>query len=176
VCRTDGVRSLADPVDGRMDDHTHDPTVAPPLAGEPTGWNPETGHWDHGTLRMATLYGVRFFNAGEFHASHDCFEDEWYNYGSGSTESAFLHGMVQVAAGAYKHVDFDNDDGMRSLFRTALQYLHGVPDDFYGLDLADVRSTLRAAHDEPAVLDGWQLRIGGEAPVATESDRQYLVD
>jgi len=159
-----------------MDDHTHDPTVAPPLAGEPTGWNPETGHWDHGTLRMATLYGVRFFNAGEFHASHDCFEDEWYNYGSGTTESAFLHGMVQVAAGAYKHVDFENDDGMRSLFSTALQYLHGVPDDFYGLDLADVRSTLRAAHDGPTVIDGWQLRIGGETPVATASDRQYLVD
>jgi len=35
--------------------------------------------------------------------------------------------MVQVAAGAYKHYDFVDDDGMRSLFRTALQYFQGCP-------------------------------------------------
>jgi len=34
--------------------------------------------------------------------------------------------MVQVAAGAYKHYDFVDDDGMRSLFRTALQYFQGA--------------------------------------------------
>lgn len=156
-----------------MDDHTHDPTVAPPLDGEPTGWNPETGYWDHGTLRLAVLYGVRFYNAGDYHASHDCFEDEWYNYGNGTTESAFLHGMVQVAAGAYKHVDFENDDGMRSLFRTALQYLHGVPRDFYGVDLLDVRTRLTNALEDPAAVDGWAITLDGAEPTARNVDYEY---
>jgi len=166
-----------------MDEHTRDPTVEPP-AGNPSGWNPEgagddvaaiggPGAWEHATLRRAVIHGVRLYNAGEFHESHDCFEDEWYNYGSGTTESAFAHGMVQVAAGAYKHFDFENDDGMRSLFRTALQYLQGVPNDYYGVDLLDVRTTLTNALNEPAVLDGWKIRLDGETPTAEPADFEY---
>ena len=174
-----------------MDEHTRDPGVAPPL-GNPTGWHAaeqrdgETdptegpadaalagGYWEHATLRRATEHGVRLFNAGEYHESHDCFEDEWYNYGRGSTESAFLHGMVQVAAGAYKHVDFENDDGMRSLFETALQYLHGIPDDFYGVDVAEIRGTLRAALDDPSTVDGWQIRLDDASPEAYPADYEY---
>ena len=178
-----------------MDEHTRDPGVAPPL-GNPTGWHAggdgadragdgdadadpaddvrlAGGHWEHATLRRATEHGVRLFNAGAYHESHDCFEDEWYNYGSGTTESAFLHGMVQVAAGAYKHVDFENDDGMRSLFETALQYLRGVPDDFYGVDVGEVRATLRAALDAPAALDGWKISLDDARPEAYPADYEY---
>jgi hypothetical protein len=60
-----------------MDDHTRDDTVGPPPAGEPTGWLPEENRWKHGTLRRATIHGVRLYNSGEFHESHDCFEDVW---------------------------------------------------------------------------------------------------
>ena len=160
-----------------MDDHTRDHTVAPPVSGDPTGWRAERGEsngWEHGTLRKAVVHGVRLYNSGAFHESHDCFEDEWFNYGSGSTESAFLHGMVQVAAGAYKHVDFENDSGMRSLFETALQYLHGVPDDYYGVDIADIRSTLRDALADPTALEGWRIELDGTAPEATEADFEYV--
>ena len=156
-----------------MDDHTRDLSVAPPL-GDPTGWRADERVWEHATLRRATEHGVRLFNAGDYHESHDCFEDEWYNYGGGSTESAFLHGMVQVAAGAYKHVDFDNDDGMRSLFETALQYLRGVPGDFYGVDVDDVRETLRRALEDPAVLDGWRIELDGQRATAYEADYEYV--
>ena len=156
-----------------MDDHTRDPSVAPPL-GNPTGWRFEERVWEHATLRKAVEHGVRLFNAGEYHESHDCFEDEWYNYGSGSTESAFLHGMVQVAAGAYKHVDFENDDGMRSLFETALQYLHGVPDDFYGVDVAEVRTRVRGALDDPLEIEGWQITLDDHRPTAYPVDYEYV--
>ncbi|MES3161621.1 MAG: DUF309 domain-containing protein [Halorubrum sp.] len=159
-----------------MDDHTRDTTVAPPLHGNPSGWRRERGEsngWEHGTLRRAVVNGVRLFNDGAYHESHDCFEDEWYNYGRGTTESAFLHGMVQVAAGAYKHVDFENDDGMRSLFETALQYLHGVPRDFYGVDVDDVRTTLADALDDPSVLDGWQITLDGGRPKARTEHYTY---
>ncbi|MGM0605663.1 MAG: DUF309 domain-containing protein [Halobacteriota archaeon] len=155
-----------------MDEHTHDPSVAPPL-GTPAGWLQNRREWEHATLRQATVHGVRLFNDGAYHESHDCFEDEWYNYGSGTIESAFLHGMVQVAAGAYKHVDFENDDGMRSLFETARQYLHGVPEDFYGVDVDSIRSTLRAARSDPAVIDGWKLTIDGHVVDAYPADYAY---
>jgi len=171
-----------------MDDHTRDDSVAPPAAGEPTGWLPAENRWKHGTLRRATVHGVRLYNAGEFHESHDCFESEWYNYGQGRPESKFLHGMVQVAAGAYKHFDFEdsetrsvsgsrtqsgNDDGMRSLFRTALQYFQGVPNDFYGVDLLDVRTVLTNALTDPTELHGWQIALDDERPEAREVDFAY---
>jgi len=157
-----------------MDEHTRDPTVGKP-AGNPTGWLAERGQWEHGTLRRAVIHGVALYNAGEFHESHDCFEAEWYNYGQGTTESAFLHGMVQVAAGAYKHFDFEDDDGMRSLFRTASQYLRDVPADYYGVDVVDVRTGLVTAREDPTVLDGWQITLDGECPEATEVDFEYAV-
>ena len=174
-----------------MDDHTRDPGVAPPL-GDPTGWHAVDdgsdrsdgaesaggaplagGYWEHATLRRATEHGVRLFNDGAYHESHDCFEDEWYNYGRGTVESAFLHGMVQVAAGAYKRVDFESDAGMRSLFETALQYLDGVPSDFYGVDVDDVRETLRAALDDPAAVDDWQIRLDDARTPAYPADYEY---
>lgn len=169
-----------------MDDHTRDPSVGPPR-GNPTGWHPAGtvagdgerdgvagGQWEHATLRRALDHGVRLYNAGEFHDSHDCFENEWYNYGSGNTESKFLHGMVQVAAGAHKQFDFEDEAGMRSLFRTALDYFVGVPNDFYGVDLLDVRTTLTNALDEPSTLDGWTIRLDGESPMARPVDREYV--
>ncbi|WP_313690815.1 DUF309 domain-containing protein [Halorarum halobium] len=156
-----------------MDEHTRDPSVAPPL-GNPSGWRADERVWEHATLRRATEHGVRLFNADEYHESHDCFEDEWYNYGSGSIESAFLHGMVQVAAGAYKHEDFGDDGGMRSLFTTALEYLRGVPADFYGVDVVDVRETLAASLEEPSELDGWRLTLDDETPDAYEADYAYV--
>jgi predicted metal-dependent hydrolase len=167
-----------------VDEHTRDPTVAPP-AGNPTGWDPDAERWEHATLRRAVIHGVRLFNAGAFHESHDCFEAEWYNYGRGKTESAFLHGMVQVAAGAYKHFDGEarsasdsrtqsgDDDGMRSLFETALQYLHGTPSDYYGVDVLDVRTTLTNALNDPAVVDGWQIELDGERSEAGPEDYEY---
>lgn len=56
-----------------MDDHTRDPSVAPP-SGNPAGWRAD-GQWEHATLRQAVVHGVRLYNSGEFHESHDCFED-----------------------------------------------------------------------------------------------------
>jgi predicted metal-dependent hydrolase len=155
-----------------MDDHTRDASVGPPARGDPAGWRAD-GQWEHATLRRATEHGVRLYNAGEFHESHDCFEAEWYNYGRGTTESKFLHGMVQVAAGAYKHFDFEDDGGMRSLFRTALQYFQGVPRDYYGVDVLDVRTVLTNALEDPTVLHGWQIELDGAHPTARTEDVTY---
>nr|WP_221625714.1 hypothetical protein [Halobellus ruber] len=55
-----------------MGDHTRDDTVGPPTAGEPAGWDPRraaSNGWEHGTLRRATVHGVRLYNAGDYHAA-----------------------------------------------------------------------------------------------------------
>ncbi|WP_306058457.1 DUF309 domain-containing protein [Natronococcus wangiae] len=162
-----------------MTEHTRDHTVAPPITGSPTGWNSDRGEsngWEHGTLRRAVVHGVRLFNDRAFHESHDCFEAEWYNYGRGTTESAFLHGMVQVAAGAYKRADFDDDGGMRSLFETALQYLQDVPSDYYGVDAVEVRATLENALEDPSRIDGWRIPLDGDRPTARPIDYEFAAD
>jgi len=92
---------------------------------------------------------------------------------AGTAESKFCHGMVQVAAGAYKHVDFENDDGMRSLFETALQYLRGVPSDYYGVDVLAVRAALTNALEEPAAIDDWRIRLDDERPTARAVEYEY---
>mgnify|MGYP002760753654 CR=1 FL=1 len=157
-----------------MDDHTRDETVEPPKSGDPTGWDRASERWEHATLRRATVHGVRLYNSKAFHESHDCFEAEWYNYGHGTAESAFLHGMVQVAAGAYKHFDFEDDGGMRSLFETALQYLRGTPSDFYGVDIPDVRTAITNAREDPTVLCEWKIELDGERPLAGPSEYEYV--
>ena len=155
-----------------MDDHTNAEGVEGPPEAVP-GWLAEDNRWEHATLRRATVHGVALFNDGAYHESHDCFEDEWYNYGRGTVESAFARGMVQVAAGAYKHFDFQDDDGMRSLFETALQYLRAPPADFYGVDTLDVRTTLTNALDDPTVLTGYQIALDGNYPEATPAIYEY---
>jgi hypothetical protein len=52
-------------------------------------------------------------------------------------------------------------------------YLRGVPDDFYGVDVDDVRATLRAALDDPAALDGWQISLDGARTEAYPADYEY---
>jgi predicted metal-dependent hydrolase len=155
-----------------MNEHTRDPNVDPP-AGDPPGWDAAAERWEHATLRRAVVHGVRLYNGGDYHAAHDCFEAEWYNYGQGTTQSAFCHGMVQVAAAAYKRVDFEDDAGMRSLCRTALTYLDDVPVGYYGVDIRDVRRALSTALEEPTALDDWDVRLDGEVPTTRAVDRAF---
>ncbi len=78
--------------------------------------------------------------------------------------------------GSYKHFDFENDDGMRSLFETAGQYLSDVPHDYYGVDVLDVRTTIANALDDPTALHGWRIELDGGRPEATEIDFEYARD
>ena len=157
-----------------MDDHTRDPTVQPPPAGQdPPGWMAAEGRWAHDTLRQATIHGVRLANAGEYHEAHDCFEDEWFNYGNGTMEKSFLQGMTQVAAGAYKYTGFDNSAGLRKLFDSAHGYLEGIPDQFYGVAVAALRDDIEAIRYNPQQVESLQIALDGRYPTAREEDLGY---
>ena len=154
-----------------MADHTQAADVGPPV-GDPIGWDPDGG-WTHPTLRRAVEHGVRLYNDRAYHPAHDCFEDEWFNYGQGRLESRFCHGMVQVAAGALKYAEAGDLAGMESLFGTASQYLRDVPRDFYGVDVLDVRTVLQNARTDPSVLDDWRITLDGSQPRADRADYAY---
>ncbi|MDZ7850487.1 MAG: DUF309 domain-containing protein [Halodesulfurarchaeum sp.] len=157
-----------------MDDHTRDPTVDPPPAGHnPPGWLPAEGRWEHDTLRRATIHGVRLVNAGEYHEAHDCFEDEWFNYGNGTMQKSFLQGMTQVAAGVYKYVDFDNEAGLRKLLDSAHGYLVGIPATYYGVDVASLREDITDIRHKPERAATLQIELDGAYPTADETDLEY---
>ncbi|MFB6255643.1 MAG: hypothetical protein ABEH58_02780 [Haloplanus sp.] len=61
---------------------------------------------------------------------------------------------------------------MRSLFRTALGYFGGVPDDFCGTNVDGVRPRLRGAPDDPTALHGWGVALDGGCTDATEAMRR----
>jgi predicted metal-dependent hydrolase len=157
-----------------MDEHTRDKSVEPPPTGQnPSGWLPTENRWEHDTLRQATIHGVRLTNAGDYHEAHDCFEDEWFNYGNGTLEKSFLQGMTQVAAGAYKYTGFDNTAGLRKLLDSAHGYLVGVPADFYGVDVAALRDDILAIRRDPSRADSLLIAIDGQYPSAREVDLGY---
>lgn len=157
-----------------MDEHTRDPSVSPPPVGQsPTGWLPDEGRWEHDTLRRATVHGVRLFNSGEYHEAHDCFEDEWFNYGHGTLEKEFLQGMVQVAAGVYKYTDHDSPAGLKRLLETGRGYLEGVPAEYYGVDVARLREDVEAVLEDPSTCVDVEIELDGEYPRADETDIAY---
>lgn len=86
--------------------------------------------------------GARLFNEGEFYEAHEVWEDEWRD--ADGVDREFLHGLIQTAA-VYVHLRRDNPEGVRSLARSALQYLDGVPSSYRGVDVDYVRGLNREA-------------------------------
>ena len=157
-----------------MDQHTRDPTISGPSTNEPpTGWNASEGRWEHATLRRAVIHGIRLYNSGKYHDAHDVFEDEWRNYGQGTREKAFLQGLVQLAAGAYKLDVEESEIGLIKLFRTARGYLSNVPLDYYGVNVAKVHDILECGIEYPASALGAQVELDERVPTARQTDLEY---
>jgi len=96
--------------------------------------------------------------------------------------------VVYVAVGAYKHFDFrdsearrasgsqtpsGDDERMRRLFDTALQHLHGVPRDYYDVDVLDSWTALSRALEDPTELHGWRITLDDDRPTARSEDFEY---
>ena len=90
--------------------------------------------------------GVELFNAGEWYAAHDLFEELWHE--TADPERRSLQGILQVAV-AQLHLQRGNRRGATILFGEALGRLKrpGTPD--LGLDLA---SLCRAAQQRLEAL------------------------
>ncbi len=51
--------------------------------------------------------------------------------------------------------------------------LPGRPNDYYGVDLLDVRTTVTNALSDPSALHGWQIRLDGEYPTCRPEDIEF---
>ena len=96
--------------------------------------------------------GVAIYNAGRFHAAHDAWEDHWLELDSGTADEQFLHGLIQFTAVVH-HASDENWSGAQGLAESASDYLDGLPADYRGVNLDDVRPFLARVADDPQPVD-----------------------
>ncbi|MCO8253557.1 DUF309 domain-containing protein [Haladaptatus sp. AB618] len=96
--------------------------------------------------------GLAIYNAGEFHAAHDAWEDYWLGLDSGTADERFLHGLIQFTAVVH-HTTDSNWTGIRGLAESAAAYLGDLPGEYRGVDVETVRSYLRAVRDDPEYVE-----------------------
>lgn len=109
--------------------------------------------------------GVAIYNAGEFHAAHDAWEEPWLDCDRGTDDEQLLHGLIQFTAAIY-HATRKNAEGATGLATSAREYLRDL-DDHRGVNVARARRYLARLAVEPGIVehaDPPLLTIDGEAP------------
>jgi len=98
---------------------------------------------------------VRLFNAGEWYACHDGFEELWHETQAPCRK--VLQGILQVAV-AHLHLERGNRRGATVLLGEGLGRLQGAGDACFGLDLCLLRQRSRdrllalQQHQDPELL------------------------
>jgi len=87
------------------------------------------------------IAGIDLYNAGEFHAAHDAWEERWMGE-VGPDEKLFLQAMIQSAV-AFHHLDIGRPGAARRMYQMAKEKFarleHRV---FMSLDLEDYQAQL----------------------------------
>src|SRR5215475_12193584 len=90
------------------------------------------------------IAGIDLYNAGEFHAAHDVWEERWMGE-VGPQEKLFLQAMIQSAV-AFHHLDIGRPGASRQMYQRAKEKFdrlgHKV---FMSLDLEDYQTQLDTA-------------------------------
>ena len=95
--------------------------------------------------------GIAVFDAGRYHAAHDAWEEYWLDLDAGRDER-FLHGLIQFTAIVH-HATGGNWSGAQGLAGSAGEYLAGLPPDYRGVNLDEVRPFLAAVAADPRAPD-----------------------
>ena len=90
------------------------------------------------------IAGIDLYNAGEFHAAHDAWEERWMGE-VGPKEKLFLQAMIQSAV-AFHHLDIGRPGAARQMYLRAKRKFEqlGVR-VFMSLDLEDYQAQLDTA-------------------------------
>src|SRR5215212_9716560 len=90
------------------------------------------------------IAGIDLYNAGEFHAAHDAWEDRWMGE-VGPQEKLFLQAMIQSAV-AFHHLEIGRPGAARRMYQMAKEKFArlGVQ-AFMSLDLEDYQAQLDRA-------------------------------
>jgi predicted metal-dependent hydrolase len=115
-------------------------------------------------MEDAIRAGVAVYNAGEYHAAHDAWEDIWLDLPSGTDDERVLHGLIQFTAAVY-HAHNGNWSGATGLAESAREYLAGLPDVYRGVDIAPARAFLEELHASPE-----QVGIASPAPLTVDGE------
>ncbi len=90
------------------------------------------------------IAGIDLYNAGEFHAAHDAWEERWMGE-VGPQEKLFLQAMIQSAV-AFHHLEIGRPGAARRMYQMAKEKFarlgHKV---FMSLDLEEYQSQLDRA-------------------------------
>ena len=65
------------------------------------------------------LAGIDLYNAGEFHAAHDAWEERWRD-DCGPQEKLFLQALIQSAV-VFHHIEIGRRGAARRMYRMALE-------------------------------------------------------
>jgi predicted metal-dependent hydrolase len=87
------------------------------------------------------IAGIDLYNAGEFHAAHDAWEDRWRD-DAGPAEKLFLQAMIQSAV-VFHHLEIGRPGAAREMYRRALEkFARLKARQFMSLDLEDYQAQL----------------------------------
>jgi len=87
------------------------------------------------------IAGIDLYNAGEFHAAHDVWEDRWRDE-AGPSEKLFLQAMIQSAV-AFHHLEIGRPGAARRMYQMAKEKFARLQTDrFMSLDLCDYQAQL----------------------------------
>ena len=90
------------------------------------------------------IAGIDLYNAGEFHAAHDVWEERWMGE-VGADEKLFLQAMIQSAV-AFHHLDIGRPGASRQMYQRAKEkFLRLGKKVFMSLDLDEYQNQLDTA-------------------------------
>ena len=83
--------------------------------------------------------GIRLFNAGEFFACHDVWEDLWMD--CHGPEKTFFQGLIHAAVSLH-HFEEGNAGGAVRMYGTSVAYLQAFDPVFRGIDVTGLLTEL----------------------------------
>lgn len=87
------------------------------------------------------LAGIELYNAGEFHAAHDAWEDRWRD-DCGPQEKLFLQALIQSAV-VFHHIEIGRRGAARRMYGMALEKFARLgAGRFMSLDVSDYLAQL----------------------------------
>ncbi|SRR6266496_2217863 len=90
------------------------------------------------------IAGIDLYNAGEFHAAHDAWEERWMGE-VGPQEKLFLQAMIQSAV-AFHHLEIGRPGAARRMYQMAREKFGRLGQKvFMSLDLEDYQRQLDLA-------------------------------
>src|SRR5215831_13337490 len=107
----------------------------------------DAGHYSEEHLLaypVEYIAGIDLYNAGEFHAAHDAWEERWMGP-AGADEKLFLQAMIQSAV-AFHHLQIGRPGAARQMYLRAKEKFARLNQPvFMSLDLEDYQAQLDRA-------------------------------